>query len=101
MRSLGMVLGLLAAVVLLSLGLLLLPEPGTGTLPGLFSTLWVLVTLVAVLSFAVELWRRMRLGYLRRRHRGTGRHFAAVRRTGSPREPSRLTVVVERERRLD
>ncbi|NLY39708.1 MAG: hypothetical protein GX044_10495 [Firmicutes bacterium] len=95
-------LGLLLALGLISLGLLLLPAPSLDSFTGVFTALWLAVTLLAAVAFGSELRRRERL----RRWRGKRRPAAgdAARRDAW----GRYARAVEggrqfnwRERRLD
>ena len=104
LHGLGDVLGLLAALALLSLGLFALPGPGMDTVKGLFTLLWLLITFTAAVAFGREVWRRERLKRVRLKWRSSFRRNAALRERGSnsgsgiKENSDRLS---QRERRLD
>jgi hypothetical protein len=103
MRGFFTIAGLTLALTLVALGLLLLPEPGFGSVPAVFTALWLLVALASALAFGKELWRREKLKAYRKHWRSGKRR--GVWKTGSRRRAltgqARFTLMAERERRLD
>ena len=100
MQGFVVAVGLLAALALLSLGLLVLPGPTLGSVPGLFSALWLLVTFFAAAAFAREAWRRDRLHRARKRLRGLSTRRRRAPRSGrAPGEAWPEEFIRQRERR--
>lgn len=101
MKYAGLIMGLLFAVALFAAGFFLLPSPGLDSEAGIFTLLWLLLALAAVISFGKAASRQERLNRYRSASRGA-RRFALH---GAPRQksvkiPGEL-LVRERERRLD
>ncbi len=101
MKGFGSLIGLLAALALLALGVLLLPEPGISSTAALFTALWLFIALVAAISFGREALRRERLNRIRKRlQRTAGSGYMGPARSGINAD-SREVFIRQRERRTD
>lgn len=97
-----MVIGLLAALALLSAGLILLPAPDLESVPGIFTSIWLIIALISLISFGTAVSRRERLNRYRDRHRYAARSgISGGMSRRKPATTARELPVRERERRLD
>lgn len=101
MKGLASMIGLLAALALIALGLLLLPEPGISSTAGLFTALWLFIALAALIAFGRETLRRERLSRFRKKlRRSAGSGFLRPARGGISAD-SREVFIRQRGRRTD